>query len=78
MVGFDVTYCDRDLVVLREHLAGQRIEVRDRLDVVAEERDAVCRLSVRRLHLDNIALHAKAAAPEQRVVADVLDVDQLA
>ena len=69
---------DGDLVVLREHLAGQRVEMRDRLDVVAEERDAVRRLRVRRLHLDDVALDAEPAAPEQRVVADVLDVDQLA
>jgi hypothetical protein len=64
--------------VLREHHAGQRVEVRDRLDEIAEERDAIRRLRVRRLHLDDVSLHAKAAAAEQRVVTDVLDVDELA
>ena len=34
---------DRDRVEPREHLAGERVEVRDRLDLVAEERDAVAR-----------------------------------
>src|SRR5205814_10049064 len=57
---------------------SQRVEVRDLLDLVAEERDAIRGLGMRRLHLDHVALHAEAAAAEQRVVADVLDVDELA
>ncbi len=69
---------DRDRVEPREHLAGQRIEVGDRLDLVAEERDPERGLGVGRLHLEHVALHPEAAATEQRVVADVLDVDQLA
>ena len=69
---------DGDRVVPREHLAGERVEVRDLLDLVAEERDAVRGLGVRGLHLDDVALDAEAAAAEQRVVAGVLDVDQLA
>ena len=68
---------DREVVELREHLARERVEVRHPLDLVAEERDAVRRLLVRRLHLDHVALHAEAAAAEHRVVADVLRVDQL-
>ena len=66
------------MLELREHLAGQRVEVRDLLDLVAEERDAVRRLRVRRLDLDHVTLHAETAAAENRVVARVLDVDQLA
>ena len=69
---------DREVVELREHLARERVEVRHLLDLVAEERDAVRRLLVRRLHLDDVALHAEAAAAEHRVVADVLRVDELA
>ena len=68
---------DRDRVELREDLAGERVEVRDLLDLVAEHRDAVGGLRVRRLDLDHVALDPEAAAAEQRVVADVLDVDQL-
>ena len=52
--------------------------MRDLLDLVAEERDAIRGLGVRRLDLDDVALHAEAPAPEDRVVARVLDVDQLA
>ena len=69
---------DGDRVELREDLARERVEVGDRLDLVAEDRDAVGRLRVRRLDLDHVALDAEAAAAEQRVVARVLDVDQLA
>ena len=54
------------------------IEVADLLHLVAEERDPVRGLLVRRLHLDHVALHAEAPAPEHGVVADVLRVDQLA
>ena len=69
---------DRDVVQLRQHLAGERVEVRDLLDLVAEERDAVRALLVRRLHLDHVAAHTEAPAAEHSVVADVLAVDQLA
>ena len=69
---------DREVVELRVDLAGERVEVRDLLDLVAEERDAVGGLDVRRLDLEDVALHAEAAAAEDRVVADVLRVDQLA
>ncbi len=69
---------DREVVELREHLARERVEVRHPLHLVTEERDAVRGLLVRRLHLDDVALHAEAAAAEHRVVADVLRVDQLA
>ncbi len=67
---------DREVVELREHLAGQRVEVRDLLDLVAEQRDSVGSLGVRRLHLDHVALDAEPPATENRVVADVLAVDQ--
>ena len=82
IVGFEVTYCVAGKIArcssLRVDLAGERVEVRDLLDLVAEERDPVGRLHVRRLHLDHVALDAEAAAAEQRVVARVLDVDELA
>src|SRR5215211_4762875 len=67
----------RDVVQLRVHLARERVEVRDLLDLVTEERYAVRGLLVRGLELDDITLHAEAAAAEHRVVADVLRVDQL-
>ncbi len=67
---------DREVVELREHLARERVEVRDLLDLVAEHRDPVRGLRVRRLHLDDVAAHPEAAAREHRVVPDVLRVDQ--
>ena len=69
---------DRQVVELRVDLARERVEVRDLLDLVPEQRDPVRRLGRGRLHLDDVALDPKAPAPEQRVVAHVLGVDQLA
>ena len=68
---------DREVVHLRVDLAGQRVEVRDLLDLVTEERHAIGGLAVRRLDLHHIALDTEAPAPENGVVADVLAVDQL-
>ena len=67
---------DHEVVEPRVDLAGERVEVRDRLDLVAEERDPVRRLRVGGLHLDDVALDAEAAAGEDRVVARVLALDQ--
>ena len=63
---------------MRVDLAGQRVEVRDLLHLVTEERDAVRRLDVRRLDLDEVALHPEATPPEDGVVAHVLALDELA
>ena len=59
-------------------LAGERIEVRDLLHLVAEERDPVRRLHVRRLHLDDVTADPEATATEERVIPRVLDVHELA
>ena len=59
-------------------LAGQRVELVQRLDLVAEQVDAVGGLGVGREDLERVAAHAEGAARERRVVARVLDVDQLA
>jgi hypothetical protein len=68
---------DRQVLQPVVDLAGKRIEVGDRLDLVAEEGDAVRRLHVRRLHLDHVAADAEAPSAEEGVVARVLDVDEL-
>src|SRR5205807_9762355 len=68
---------DRDVVQLAEHFAGEGIEMRDRLYLVAEEGNPVGRFLVGRLDLDDVAFHAKLAAADERVVADVLRIDQL-
>ncbi len=64
---------------LADHLAAQRIDLVQRLDLVAEELDAHrAALFVGREDLDDVAAHAEGAAMEVVVVALVLDVDQLA
>ena len=65
---------DLDLVELRRLLAGERIELRDLLDLVAEQRDAPgAVLEVGGEELDGVAAHAKGAAHEILVVAFVVE-----
>ena len=67
------------LVELPQRLAAQRIDLGDRLDLVAEELDAQRPLLlVGRKDLDHVAAHPEGAAVEVEVVALVLDLDQLA
>ncbi len=68
---------DRVAVELALHLAAQRIDLLDGLDLVAEELDADRGFAlVGRKDLDDVAAHAERAAVEVDVVALVLDVDQ--
>ena len=69
---------DAEVVEPRVDLARHRVEVRDRLDLVAEEADPVGGLHVRRLDLDHVAADAEPAPAHDHVVALVVDVDQLA
>jgi hypothetical protein len=69
---------DREVLEARIDLARERVEVGDLLDLVAEHRDAVRRLHVRGLHLDDVTANAKTAAAQKGVVARVLDIDELA
>ena len=70
---------DRDVLeVVGDELAGERVEVLQALDLVAEERRPERRLGVGREDLERLAAHAERAAPERRVVARVLDRDELA
>ena len=70
---------DADIVEARDLLAGQRIELDDLLDIVAEERHAPRGiLIVRREDFERVALHAEIAALERGVVALVLERDELA
>ena len=68
---------DDKVLERRHHFAGERVEVRDRLHVIAEERDAVRGLRVGRLHLHHVTLHPEAAAAEHRIVPHVLALDEL-
>ncbi len=69
---------DGELLALGEDLAGQRVELLDRLDLVAEELDARGHLLVRGLHVEHVAAHAELRASEVHVVARVLQVGELA
>ena len=70
---------DAHIVEAGDLLAGQRIEFRDLLDLVAEEADAPRHiLIVRGENLETVAADAKITAREGLVVALVLERDELA
>src|SRR5205823_13233489 len=70
---------DLDAVERRDGLAGQRVELTDRLDLVAEERHAPRRVFiVRREDFEAVPAHPEIAAGERLVVAPVLQRDELA
>ena len=69
---------DRQRVVVVRDLAGEVVDLGDRLDLVAEELDAHRAVGVRREDVDDVAAHAERAAREVEVVAVVLDVDEVA
>ena len=70
---------DRDVLeVVADQLAGQRVEVLQALDLVAEQQRAERGLLVGREDLQRVAAHAERAAAERRVVAVVLQADELA
>ena len=66
------------LEVVGDQLAGERVEVLQALDFVAEHRRAEGRLGVGGEHLERLAAHAEGAAREHAVVARVLDRDEFA
>ncbi len=70
---------DRDVLeIVPDELAGQRVEVLQALDLVAEQQRAERRLLIGREDLQRVPPHAERAAPERRVVAVVLQVHELA
>ena len=69
---------DGGVAQLLEQLAGERVELVDGLDLVAEEDRAVGGLGVGGEDLERVAANAEGPAAERGVVARVLDVDQLA
>jgi hypothetical protein len=56
------------LEVVLQHLAGQRVEVLQVLDLLAEQHDPVGRLGVGGEDLERVPAHAEGAAAECRVV----------
>ena len=67
---------DVQLLERPQRLAGERVDDRQRVDLVAEQLDAEAELLVGRPDLDHVAAHAELAALERDVVALVLDVDE--
>ena len=61
---------------LLDHVAGERVQCGDAVDLVAEELDAYGQLLIHRDDLHRVAPHAEGAARECDVVALVLHVDE--
>ena len=68
---------DVHLVALGEDFAGERVELGDPLDVVAEELDAHGELLVRGLDLERVSADPELAAHQIGVRTLVLDVDEM-
>ncbi len=75
VVAFGV---DGEARVLLLHGAEERIDLRERVDFVAEELDAVGVLVVGGIDLDDVAANAEGAAAEVGIVALVEDFDEAA
>ena len=69
---------DGELIARPEDLAGDRVELLDALDLVAEELDPVDLLLVRGHDVDHVAANPKAQAREVVVVALVQHLGELA
>ena len=69
---------DEELLDLADHLAGERVQVVEPLDLVAEHLDPDRELLVDREDLDRVAADPERAAGEGEVVAGVLLDDQRA
>ena len=67
---------EHERVVVLDDLAGERVDPRDALDLVAEELHADAALLVRREDLDRVAPDAELVADERHVVALVLELDE--
>ena len=68
---------DVRLLALGQQLTGERVELRDPLDDVAEELDPDEGLLGCRLQLERVAAHAEPGAGQRLVVALVLEVDEV-
>ena len=66
------------LVAVGDHLAGQRVQRGQVLDLVTEELDPNGQLLVHREHLQGVAADPERAPGTGQVVARVVDADQLA
>src|SRR5690606_510874 len=69
---------DRDLVQLPQHLAGQRIDLPDRFQLIAEELNADDLVFfIDGKDVQHVAAHTVRAALQVEIIACVMDIDQL-
>ncbi len=68
---------DVHVLSFRQQFAGQRVELGDPLDLVAEELDPDEGLLGSGLELERVAAHPEPGAAQGRIVALVLEIDQL-
>ena len=69
---------DAQFVDLANHVSGERVDVVQRIDIIAEELHAHRQLLVGRDDVHRVALHTESAASEGDVVTGVLDIHQQA
>src|SRR5438132_338394 len=69
---------DRRVLEDRDRFAGERIDLRDALDLLAPHLDAHSLLFIGRQNLDGITTDAERPAIERDVVARILDADERA
>ena len=67
---------DPQRIDLADHVAGQRVQVVKRFDLVAEVLDAHCEFLIRRDDLHGVPAHPERSPGERHVVAVVLDVNE--
>ena len=63
--------------VFGQDFAGERLKLRDALDLVSEEGEAISDFGVGRHHLQGVAFDAERAELEFKIVAFVVDIYQL-
>ena len=66
----------RNSLVLTKHLAGDLIDFGDKLDLIAKELKPQRMLGIGRIHVDDIATHAKRTARQVIIIAIVLNIDE--
>ncbi len=71
-------WVDGDMIADTEDLPGHRIHFLDALDLITEQLHPDRRLCAGRIDVDHIAAHAEGPSLKRQIVADILDIHQLA
>src|ERR1035441_4507172 len=67
---------DRQPRILLLHRSKQRIDLRERLYLIAEQLNPISRLVIRRIDFDHITAHTKCSTPEVHIIALVENFNQ--